>query len=91
MRLGHAKEDEDGPETSPHCEGTGRAMQGTGGRRGSEPTLAPQGDRKVRNGVGFGGRGGLLAAGELLHPLGKIQIQHVDANRAFAGIVSLAV
>lgn len=90
MRLDHTKENEDQPETSPHREGTGRAMQGTGGRRGSEPTLAPQGDRKVRNSVGFGGRGGLFSAGELLDPLGEIQIQHVDADRAFTRVVRLA-
>ena len=34
--------------------------------------------------------GGLLAAGELLHSLGEIQIQHVDADRALARIVCLA-
>lgn len=90
MRLDHTKEDEAEPETSPHREGTGRAMQGTGGRRGSEPTLAPQGDWKVRNGVGFGGRGDLFAAGELLDPPGEIQIQHVDADRALARVVRLA-
>jgi hypothetical protein len=35
MRLDHTKEDEDEPETSPHREGTGRALPGSRDPRGT--------------------------------------------------------
>ena len=76
--------------TSPHGEGTGRAMQGRERRKKAERPLASQGDGKVWNRVGFGGRGRLFPTGELIDPFRQIQVQHVDADRALARIVSLA-
>ena len=76
--------------TSPHGEGTGRAMQGRERRKKAERPLASQGDGKVWNRVGFGGRGRLFPTGELIDPFRQIQVQHIDADRALARIVSLA-
>jgi hypothetical protein len=90
MRLDHTKEDEDEPETSPHREGNRPRPVGKKRPKTGEPASVPQGDGKVWNRVGFGGRGSLFAAGELLDPLRQIQVQHVDADRALACIVSLA-
>lgn len=60
--------------------GMRRTPQGMGRQERTEPALASQRDRKIRHGVGFGGRGGLFLADQFLDPLREIQVQHVDAD-----------
>jgi hypothetical protein len=45
------------------------------------------GDRKIRDGLGLGGGGGLLVTRERLDALAEIQIKLIDGDAAVLGIV----